>query len=132
MMLNAKSVGFYFLFRIIQNNHFLHNYSKIEKIFVLGGICGDASNFDTISKNYPEIFMDKSFVVVVQGGLAASCRLWQIFFLYYLLSTRRNTKNKSFYLPWMCGMLIACETARFDLDVMRKGTCEQRETRKIK
>lgn len=68
-------------------------------------------------KKCPEIFMDKSFVVVVQGGLAASCRLWQKKFLYYLLSTRRNTKNKSFYLPWMRGMLIACETARFDLDV---------------
>lgn len=91
-MLNAKSVGFYFLFRVIQNNHFLHNYSKIEKILVLGGICGDASNFDTISKNCPEMFMDKSFVVVVQGGLAASCRLWQFFFVLFIVNKKEYQK----------------------------------------
>lgn len=103
-MLNAKSVGFYFLFRIIQNNHFLHNYSKIEKIFVVGGICGDASNFDTISKNCPEMFMDKSFVVVVQRRFGCIMPTLAIFFCIIYCQQEGIPKIN----PSTCPGCVAC------------------------
>lgn len=89
---DAKHVGFYVLFRKIKINFFFHNCSKmredLEVVFM------ETAPYLTPSLKTHERFIENSFfVVVVEDGLAASCRLRQAFFVCLFIVSQKGCQK---------------------------------------